>query len=617
MTPDKWLPDGWSIRPGRAAESPEPPDVWPSLMVWMERRQTEDPESLTFLDDRIGELPAAARPTHEERERLKKALEEALAPVSDADWIVNIDQLPEGGRRFFAAPRSASLARVWPAVFRAWQLAHVPAIAARALLLDAHDSDGDERTKHEKAEATLAAAIRDELPELLTVVGEPPHPDARARAVEWLRARPLRGVKTYARKVARTAWASEEWADPWKAALFIGGALWKLKVRDELPAFARPGLPSELVTNLNGFNHMQGDMVRGLERSKTMGRPVQSWTDAPKRGTPVVGLDIPVVKGRTGKSRLTVIDPQSMKPELLRGLPAKRLLRFVMHRSHELYEETGVLELSLRITVRGGWTQLAEELGMGRGEKAAKTVELTAKHLQAAWVRTPLGIEGGLFVLTVDHSGTRDDWSVSLTIDREGWLSPRYSARLLQGKSPKLVPTPLPSLMPPFVGRPNEHGAQADLQLLVLRELRLKAPELVKRKGVVITKARWEALLKEVGLPLLVTREDELTKKRTKQELLPELLDAWTKGDKAFQDFAAQRKALAEEAGKPAPTLEELAEAWKADPVGVPPFITLDGERVDLTPFYAAERRFIIEGGQKTISGRSGGLSSARKQLRG
>ena len=183
-----WMTNGgWSIHPGQAGSPEQPPDVWPSLMVWMERRQTEDPASLTFLDERIGELDEAARPTRDEKEALDELLKKALAPVSDADWIVVIDQLPDGGRRFFAAPRSASLARVWPAVFRKWQLERVPAIAARTVL-DAYAKAGDEHATNATAERELTTAIRDALPGLLAVVGEPPHTDAHARAVEDLRA---------------------------------------------------------------------------------------------------------------------------------------------------------------------------------------------------------------------------------------------------------------------------------------------------------------------------------------------------------------------------------------------------------------------------------------------
>lgn len=552
---------GWSIRQRAAAHCDEsncprcgaPPDVWPSLMVWMERRQTEDPASLTFLDDRIGELDEAARPSRDEREALDERLKKALAPVSDADWIVVIDQLPQGGRRFFAAPRSASLTRVWPAVFREWQLARVPAIAARTVL-EAFAKDADKQATNATAERELTTAIRDALPGLLAVVGEPPHTDAHTRAVEWLRARPLRKVKTYARKLAALEWTAAKWADPWNAALFIGEAWWTLKVRDELPAFARPGLPSDVLSNFAKVRALQGDAVRGQEQTKARGREIQSWTAA-TAGRPVVGLDV------------ATIDASIVRPELLGGLAAQRLLRFVMHRSHTLYDETRDIEQSTRITVTKGWRGLATAMGMGSGEKAAQVAAATAKALQAAWVTTPLG-EGGLFL--VHHEKRHRDnptEKVTLTIHEDGPLSPRYAARLLQGRRTKIVPVPLPELMPPMVGRPNEHGAIATLQLLVLRELRMKATELVELGGVVITAARWDALAKEAGVPA---------------HLLTKLLEAWTEG----RD-------------------------------GVRPFIVRRGELVDLAPDYEKERRFIVDGGQLSLTGHRKGLASQRKKRRG
>jgi hypothetical protein len=60
--------------------------------------------------------------------------------------------------------------------------------------------------------------------------------------------------------------------------------------------------------------------------------------------------------------------------------------------------------------------------------------------------------------------------------------------------------------LPPMVGRPREHGALASLSMFVMRELRIHARELAETGAVEISPARWEALAREAGLPLVTLR---------------------------------------------------------------------------------------------------------------
>jgi hypothetical protein len=527
-----------------------------------ERLVMDDPEALSFLDDRIAEMDERSRPTTDERTALEKRLRAELWPadgrVDETSWFVAVQpgtdtETGEPARRLFLAPRSSALRRVWPTVFREWQLERVPqlaALAARATLAAYSD---DTKATEANAADELTTAVRTALPGLLAAVGDPPPNDAHARAVAWLRERPLTKVQSYARAVAKLAWTADKWDDPWTAAMFVADAWWKLKVRNELPAYARPGLPSDVLSNITQVRHLQRDDELSRQRSQAAGKEITTWA-ATTSGVPVVGLDV------------ANLDASLVDPKLLRGLPAQRLLRFVMHRAHELYDETGDLGSATRITVDGGWRGLAEALGMRTGEKATKVAELTAKAMQAAWVKTPRG-EGGLFLVHHEKRGPGRREEVSLTIHENGPLSPRFVARELQGHSPKIVPVPLPSLMPPMVGRPNEHGAIATLQLLTLRELRLKATELVEQGAVAISRARWNELAKESGVPL--------------------------------------------------PLVDELLTAWRTGDEDAPPFIVTNGELVDLAPAYAKERRFIEDGGRLSLEGRRRGRRSQRKRLRG
>jgi hypothetical protein len=516
-----------------------------------ERLLLDDPEALSFVGDRIEDMDERVRPTHEERAALERRLRAALWPadgkVDETSWFVVVRRNEDGAQVVSLAPRSSALRRVWPSVFREWQLERVPLLAARTTLAAYGD---DTKATEATAERELTTAVRTALPGLLAAVGDPPAHDAHARAVTWLRERPLKKVLSYARRAAKVAWPPERWSDPWNAALFVAEAWWTLKVRDELPAFARPGIPHDVLSNITQVRHLQRDDELSRQRSKAAGKALTTWA-ATTSGVPVVGLDV------------SSLDASLVDPKLLRGLPAQRLLRFVMHRAHDRYDETGDLDTATRITVAGGWRGLTEALDMTPGEKNVELVRLTAKALAAAWVKTPLG-EGNLLMVHHEKRGPGRREEVSLTTHEKGPLSPRYAARLLQGHSPKIVPVPLPSLMPPMVGRPNEHGAIATLQLLTLRELRLNATKLVELGGVAIPAARWCVLAEESGVP---------------RTLLPELLEAWRTGDDH-----------------------------------TPAFIVTNGELVDLAPAYAKERRFIVDGGMLSLEGRRKGR---RRRLRG
>jgi hypothetical protein len=242
-----------------------------------------------------------------------------------------------------------------------------------------------------------------------------------------------------------------------------------------------------------------------------------------------------------------------------------------MHRSHDQYVEMGggdtALVQATRVTVRGGWRGLAKEIGEGGGANAARRAELTARALQAAWVRTPVG-EGGLLMVHHEHRGPGHPFEeVTITLNPKGPLAPFFAIRELHGRSTKIIPIPLPELLPPMVGRYNEHGAIANLQWLVLRELGMKATQLVEYGGVAIPRKRWEELLTESGVPI---------------PLLDELLKAWCDGDEKN---------------------------------GVPAFITRADDMVNLATAYEKERLFLEDGGKLSLTGKRRGR--APKRIRG
>jgi hypothetical protein len=115
---------------------------------------------------------------------------------------------------------------------------------------------------------------------------------------------------------------------------------------------------------------------------------------------------------------------------------------------------------------------------------------------------------------------------------------------------------PLPTLLPPMVGRARDHAAQAALQILVITELRENASELMKSGAVRIPLQRWRRLAQRSELP---------------SSLLDEVLDLWQRD------------------GHDAPAFLRSPSAW---------LYTL------ATPTYQPQLDTLLEAGIKEIEGR-------------
>ena len=89
-------------------------------------------------------------------------------------------------------------------------------------------------------------------------------------------------------------------------------------------------------------------------------------------------------------------------------------------------------------------------------------------------------------------------------------LLPHYGFGLPKSADRRLVP--MLRELPPMAGRTNEHGAVMTLSMLLMRELRARARELVTDGAVAISGERWKALAIQAGLPLVT---------------LPKVIDRW------------------------------------------------------------------------------------------
>jgi len=126
----------------------------------------------------------------------------------------------------------------------------------------------------------------------------------------------------------------------------------------------------------------------------------------------------------------------------------------------------------------------------------------------------------------------------------------------------RLVPI---ASLPPFVGRANDHGAQATASMLLMRELRTRAAELYREGAVRITLDRWAALFHEAGAP---------------SSIIGKVLERWTKDGDDGGAFLA----------KPDKDAYTLADA------------------------YARERAFLLEAGKREADGSEAGQRSVRSR---
>ena len=320
---------------------------------------------------------------------------------------------------------------------------------------------------------------------------------------------------------------------------------------------------------------------REAERGDTAGLPMPVLTSlvaVSRRGAqqtlPLLGVsgqDAEILdhRGRrVGSLRLSpLIALRHVKLAALGRLSTQRLVRHLLWQG---YERKWINDAPSpeRIIVDGGYRELAFILGMS-GNKAIDEVKEAVATLAAIHINTPTG-EGQVFAY--HHNKSHPGQAARLEMVLLGPFAPDYIARELsshrKASDKYLVPVPMPRLLPPLVGRANEHAAQAHLQVLALREFRVHAVEMKETGGVEIEQKKWRELADEAGLP---------------RSLLPTVLDAYPKGD-------GERPAF----------LERPSE-WS----------------FALTDSYERERDSILSAARAQQAGAEGGRKSARKRRQG
>jgi hypothetical protein len=154
------------------------------------------------------------------------------------------------------------------------------------------------------------------------------------------------------------------------------------------------------------------------------------------------------------------------------------------------------------LTIAGGWSGFAGDVLKLRKKGAADDLKAIVHAQQAVRVTLPNGRNvNGLLSLDETPARGRRRGLVKLTLGT--MLLPHFVHEIGEGgrdahNARRLVPV---LDLPPMVGRERDHGAQATLSMLVVRELRVRARELVAEGGAAISLERFAELAHAAGLP--------------------------------------------------------------------------------------------------------------------
>lgn len=318
-------------------------------------------------------------------------------------------------------------------------------------------------------------------------------------------------------------------------------ALWGLQVKpryDRLVEYKTPALTRTVVEALEGIAHrgqrLEGDHVVYGNRETGLLAPDQVRTLARKLRIPALTADL-----------------VEQKLAALATVPGWKLVR---HLARVAFEQTLLRPKHdfRRVTVEGGLDQLRKTLGSASKEDATALRD-ALDALQV--VQLPVHGGGHVSVLMWDSIPAAPGQRSELRITLGDPLIPGFGYAL-EGKgrshweAARLVPSPPPELMPPLVGSRRTHGAQATLQMTLLRELSDRSIELVEAGGVHLGEQDWLRLADEAGVPQALV--DRIRNAWTSPgngwlfpflELLVDKRDVYTLGD-AFpegRDFLVQQ----------------------------------------------------------------------------
>ena len=445
------------------------------------------------------------------------------------------------------APLDSVFLRQWPTVLSAWQCANAAKAGTRTSLWELRENSAVK--ENERRVASLLESATRELME---------QPDF-VRATEGKSGDELRdAVRTFLASRARNPESQDLFEkahalkpfDAYRAARLVARVLWIEHVRAEFERECRrkdsAGVIAPVLTSLVSVSQRGAQVELFEDKARILD----------KRGR-VVG------EVRSGPT----IDGRMFTLSAMGTLAAQRLLRFAVWEGYAkryIREEPNFAEL----WIDGGWQALARTFGQTAG-KATKEIREAAYALDAISIDTPRGM-GRIFAVHEHKPGPGRPSRIEIHLLgplRPGYVTEELAAHRI-AENRRIVPVPMPSKLPPMVGREQDWASQAQMQLLALRELRTGAEELATYGFVEISEKRWREIAEEASVPL---------------RILADVLNIFVAGGEDSPAFLARPRSWA----------FSLADA------------------------YEAEREAIVSAGATATRGRAAGRRGAAKKATG
>lgn len=296
----------------------------------------------------------------------------------------------------------------------------------------------------------------------------------------------------------------QERAESWKQPLFfhkmLAGIVWNdwVKKRIELLLKKPPALP------LMTLEFARKPMRKGTEFNKCKSMIVDH------NGNPIAKI------GRTSPLEIPSLELETVQKILSKG-NAKELSTINSHRlfrweivtvTHQLLAGNPDMRA---IRVEGGFSELATLIGAGSGRKAAEQVREIVIW-QANTILDMPGEQGNMISYHIRTSGYKTKGMLTIILGE--MMLPHYVFQLLGIERRKVEGRQLVPIVdiPPLVGRPADHGSQANFQMELMVAFRKRAVELVKEGGIYLPETELRLLANESGLP---------------QRILKKVMDRW------------------------------------------------------------------------------------------
>lgn len=333
-------------------------------------------------------------------------------------------------------------------------------------------------------------------------------------------------------------------AESWKQPLFfhkmLAGIIWNdwVKKRIELLIKKPPALP------LMTLEFVKKPMRKGTKFDQKKGLILD------QNGAPIAKV------GRTNPLQVPSVELETVQKILAKG-NAKELSTINSHRLFRWEVATVTNQLiegnpDMRaIRVEGGFSELAILIGAGAGRKAAEQVREIVIW-QANTILDMPNEQGNMISYHLRTGGYKTKGLLTIILGE--MMLPHYVFQLLGVERKKVEGRQLVPIvdLPPLVGRPADHGPQANFQMELMVAFRKRAVEFVQDGCI----------------------------------FLPE----------------SELKILADESGLPRKILRKVMDRWVQDGTDGPSFLTvMDKDRYSLGKSYSIAQEFIISAGKKSI----------------